>query len=191
MDPTDAAGGMSELSDLMAQAQRGDGASYVRLLEQLVPLLRRVARRRWPSAGTDQIEDVVQDTLLTLHTIRHTYTPRRPFEPWVIGILKHRLADCVRRSVRRSGREIAVANLEETFSHMPANTGEEGQPDRDALHKAIAGLSPAQKQAVELLKIKEMSLKEAAETSGMSITALKVAMHRALKSLRATLGGDR
>lgn len=190
MAPTDADDDLSEWSHLMAAAQRGDSASYVRLLRDVAPLLRRVAQRRWPSAGADHIEDVVQDTLLTVHAVRHTYTPGRPFEPWLLGILRHRLADNVRRSVRRSTREFAVANLEETFSEVPANTGEEWLPDRDALHKAIAGLPPAQRRAVELLKLKEMSLKEAAVETGMSITALKVATHRALKSLRAALGGD-
>lgn len=190
MTPTDADNEMSEWSRLMTAAQQGDGASYVRLLREITPMLRRAAQRRWPTVGADHVEDVVQETLLTLHMVRHTYTPGRPFEPWLMGILKHRLADSVRRSARRSLREFAVGNLEETFSEMPANTGEEWLPDRDALHQAIAGLPPAQRRAVELLKVKEMSLKEAAAETGMSISALKVATHRALKSLRAMLGGD-
>lgn len=190
MVQADATDDLSEWSRLMAAAQQGDGVSYVRLLREVTPLLRRVAQRRWSSAGADHIEDVVQDTLLTLHAVRHTYTPGRPFEPWLMGILRHRLADSVRRSVRRSTREFAVANLEETFSEVPANTSEEWHSDRDALHQAIASLSPAQRRAVELLKLKEMSLKQAAAETGMSITALKVATHRALKSLRAALGRD-
>jgi RNA polymerase sigma-70 factor (ECF subfamily) len=60
----------------------------------------------------------------------------------------------------------------------------------DRLHRALAGLPSGQRQAVELLKLKEMSLKEASEASGMSVAALKVAMHRALKSLRAEMAPE-
>jgi len=191
MTPTDANGVEdSAWSRLMAAAQRGDGASYVQLLRDITPLLRRATRRRWPGAGADAIEDVVQDVLLSLHAVRHTYTPGRPFEPWLMSILRHRLADSVRRSVRHSAREVAVDNLEDIVSEASANPREDWLPDHDALHRAISDLPPAQRRAVELLKMKELSLKEAAVETGMSIAALKVATHRALKSLRATLGRD-
>lgn len=192
MTPMDASGGEgSTWSRLMALAQRGDGASYVRLLRDITPLLRRVARRRWPAAGADAIEDVVQDVLLSLHAVRHTYTPGRPFEPWLMSILRHRLADSVRKSVRHSAREIAVDNLEDIAPAVPVAEHEDWRPDHHALHRAISDLPPAQRQAIELLKMKEMSLKEAAVETGMSIAALKVATHRAVKSLRAVFGKDR
>lgn len=191
MTPTDVSGGEdSAWSRLMAAAQRGDGASYVQLLRDITPLLRRVARRRWPGAGADAIEDVVQDVLLSLHAVRHTYSPGRPFEPWLMSILRHRLADSVRRSVRHSAREVAVDNLEDIAPAVPVPEQEDWRPDHDALHRAISDLPPAQRRAVELLKMKELSLKEAAVETGMSITALKVATHRAVKSLRAMLGRD-
>lgn len=190
MAPTDAEDETGEWSRLMAAAQAGDGRSYAALLRGVTPLLRRAAQRRWSGVGADHVEDVVQDTLLTLHAVRHTYDASRPFMPWLMAILRHRQADSARRNARRSAREVAVANFEETFAGVPANRGEEEPADRDALRKAIAGLPAGQRRAVELLKVKEMSLKEASAATGMSVTALKVAMHRALKSLRAALGGD-
>ncbi len=182
--------GEDEWARLMAAAQGGDGASYVRLLTGITPLLRRAAWRRWPSAGADVIEDVVQDTLLSLHAVRHTYSPSRPFTPWLMGILKHRLADGVRKQARRGAHEVTVANFEETFGDRVANKDEDEHYDREALQRAIAALPDGQRRAVELLKMKELSLKEAAAETGMSIAALKVAMHRALKSLRRLLGED-
>jgi RNA polymerase sigma-70 factor (ECF subfamily) len=179
-----------EWERLMAAAQRGDSASYVRLLTDITPLVRRAARRRWPSVGADVIEDVVQDTLLSLHAVRHTYSPDRPFTPWLMGILRHRLADGMRRTVRRAAREVLVPDFEETFGEVPANREQDRDDDRAALKQAVAALPEGQRRAVELLKMKEMSLKEAAAETGMSVAALKVAMHRALKSLRAALGGS-
>lgn len=81
----------SHLVSLMAAAQLGDQASYTRLLLEITPLLRRVARQGWPTGSTADIEDVVQDTLLTLHVIRHTYDPARPVMPWLMAILRRRL----------------------------------------------------------------------------------------------------
>lgn len=177
-------------SRLMASAQRGDGASYVQLLQEIMPLLRRVTRRRWPNAGAETVEDIVQDVLLSLHAVRHTYTPGRPFEPWLMGILRHRLADSMRRSIRHSAREMAVDDLEEIAADMPVETRGDQFPDHATLHRAIACLPPAQRRAVELLKLKELSLREAAVETGLSIASLKVATHRALKTLRAVLGRD-
>ncbi|HLO76972.1 MAG TPA: sigma-70 family RNA polymerase sigma factor [Magnetospirillum sp.] len=175
---------------LMVAAQAGDRASYAELLRDITPMLRRVAGRRWPGVGADHIEDVVQDTLLTLHAVRHTYDPARPFTPWLMAILKHRTADGARRAMRRSAHEVVVPNFEETFADLPAKYENDAVDERDALHQAISGLPAGQRRAVQLLKLKEMSLKEAAAETGMSVSALKVAMHRALKSLRAALSRD-
>ena len=180
-----------EWSRLMAAAQDGDAGAYQQLLRDIAPLLRRVAARRLYSAPTTDIEDVVQDVLLSVHAVRHTYDPARPFLPWLMAIQRHRLADWLRRSMRRSANEIAVASLEETFAHRAANTDDEETSDRKEIHAAVAELPPAQRKAIELLKLKEMSLKEASQKTGMTETALKVATHRGIKALRALLGKDR
>lgn len=178
----------AEWARLMAAAQDGDSASYRRLLEELAPVLRRVVGVRWRGTAED-VEDVVQDVLLSVHSVRHTYDPARPFLPWLMAIARHRIADASRRSGRRS-EELAVDNLEETLGAIPTNSEMDGLPDREALRKAIADLPPGQRQAVEMLKLKEMSLKEAAATTGLSIPALKVAVHRAIRSLRTAMRKD-
>lgn len=177
-----------EWSRLMAAAQDGDAGAYQRLLQGVTPLLRRIAARRLDHAFAADIEDVVQDVLLSVHAVRHTYDPRRPFLPWLMAIARHRLADSMRRSVRRGAHEVAVESLEETFAGRAANPEDEETIDRKEIHAAVAGLPPAQRRAIELIKLKEMSLKEAARETGMTETALKVATHRGIKALRGILG---
>ncbi len=157
--------------------------AYQRLLQEITPYLRSLAARR--SNDRSDIEDAVQDVLLTIHSIRYTYDPARPFAPWLVTIANRRFIDRMRRRMRQRGREVSLCPEHEAVSEPEMNP-EEG-PDRRELERAINDLPPAQQQAVRLLKLKEMSLKEAAALSGMSITSLKVNMHRAVKSLQKLL----
>jgi len=172
-------------SALMVAAQAGDRAAYRRLLTEITPYLRALARRslRRPADA----EDAVQDVLLTLHSIRQTYDPARPFQPWLVAIARRRIVDRVRIQIRTTGRETAIDPFEETFAAPETNEGGSGA-DSITLRRAIAELPPGQRQAVELLKLQDMSLKEASAASGASVPALKVAMHRALKALKGALG---
>jgi RNA polymerase sigma factor (sigma-70 family) len=172
-----------EWSILMARAQEGDGAAYHRLLQEITPYLRSLAIRRHRDAN--DAEDSVQDVLLTLHSIRQTYDPTRPFAPWLVAIANRRFIDRLRRQGRTRKREIPLAAEHETFCEPTANLDE--RPDKRELEGMVNNLPPAQQNAVRLLKLRELSLKEAAAVSGMSITSLKVNTHRALKSLRKML----
>jgi len=173
-------------SILMARAQSGDADAYRRLLEEILPYLRAVVAR-WHRDRSD-IEDTVQDVLLTLHTIRQTYDPNRPFTPWLAAIASRRAVDRLRRQGRARRGEAVLGGEYETFGRVQTNF-EEAETRREALRRAVARLPPGQRRAVTLLKLQEMSLKQAAATSGMSIGALKVAMHRAMRTLRKMLGG--
>lgn len=169
----------------MAAAQDGDGAAYARLLAELLPVVRRMVRRRWPRA--EDSEDVVQEVLLTLHAVRHTYDPARPFLPWLSAIVAHRVADGLRRHHRQGGRERALDDVPETFLSVEANTD---SVDAPSLRSAVTSLPEGQRRAVEMVKLKEMSLAEASAATGMTPGALKVAVHRAIKSLKAILARD-
>ena len=177
--------GSTDWSVLMARAQDGDRLAYRRLLEEIMPYLRSLVARRCARAG--EAEDVVQDILLTLHAVRHTYDPGRPFGPWLLAIARRRIADRLRRQGRIAAAETALGPEHETIVATGPNlyallAGRRG------LRDAIERLPPGQRQAVHLLKLRELSLQEAALESGMSVGALKVASHRALKALRAMLG---
>lgn len=166
-------------SILMAHAQTGDQDAYRRLLQQVAPYIRSmVVKSQRDSAD---IEDAVQEVLLTVHAVRHTYDPARPFGPWLVAIANRRITDRLRRQGRTSARETPLAD--ETFAAPEANYDERASADR-ALREAIERLPHGQRDAIRLLKLQEMSLKEAASVSGMSVAALKVATHRAMKSLR-------
>ncbi len=180
-----------EWSILMARAQDGDGDAYRRLLDEVTPYLRSLAASR--HRDPNDAEDAVQDILLTIHAIRQTYDPTRPFRPWLVTIANRRLVDRLRRQGRFRSRETALTSEHETFPARQANLEQEVSY-RHELEAALDNLPPGQRQAIRLLKLKEMSLKEAATATGLSVTALKGATHRALKNLRKMLSyrsGDR
>jgi RNA polymerase sigma factor (sigma-70 family) len=177
--------GGSDWSILMARAQQGDREAYRQLLTEVTPYLRSIARRMGVQPA--EVEDAVQDTLLTIHVIRHTFDPGRPFGPWLVTIARRRIVDRFRRRQRRMAAETDIDPRPETFVAAETNRCEPplggGQ-----LRRAIERLPVGQRRAIILLKLQEMSLKDAARESGMSIAALKVATHRGLKTLRRLLG---
>jgi RNA polymerase sigma-70 factor (ECF subfamily) len=170
----------------MARAQEGDRDAYRALLTDMTPYLRAMAARCFKQPS--DVEDAAQDVLLTVHAIRQTYDPGRPFGPWLVAIANRRIIDRLRRQTRARSREIEFSHEHETFSPDAANFPlDDASADAAALHAAIATLTPDQRLAINLLKLKEMSLKEAALASGRSVAALKVAVHRGIKSLRKRL----
>ncbi len=171
---------------LMAAAQDGDAVAYARLLSELVPLLRAIIRRR--GVPGDRVEDVVQDTLLTLHRVRHTYDPERPFVPWLAAIAARRSIDARRRQQRVDGWEDMASDVLETFVDPAANTDLEDAERRAHLTAAMSALPTRQREALELTKLRELSTAEAARVSGQSVGAIKVNTHRAIRALRTLLG---
>ena len=183
-EETRRADGGRDWSKLMARAQDGDRGAYRALLKDLVPYIRSVAGRclKEPS----DVEDVVQDVLMTVHMVRHAYDPSRPFGPWLLAIANRRIIDRLRRQTREKAREIALSAEYETFSGVPANL-DQADFEEAVLGEAIERLPPEQRQAIKMLKLNEMSLREAAAASGRSIAALKAATYRAIRSLRRML----
>ena len=177
----------ADLVDLMAAAQAGDGQAYEHLLQAVAEIVRRIAARRRGFLGADEVDDAVQDVLLSVHAVRATYDRRRPFLPWLYSIVRNRLADRARRHGRSTAHEIVFDDLDVTFPAADTNLPGEEYGDPQALHAAIASLPRGQREAIELLKLKGMSLKEAATATGTSVGALKVATHRAMVALRRIL----
>jgi RNA polymerase sigma factor (sigma-70 family) len=175
------------LGALMQSAQNGDAPSYVQLLKEITPLLRHAIRRQRSFLSAQDVEDLVQDVLLSLHAVRATYDPERPFLPWLLAIARNRMVDSARRYGRLAAHEVQVENLDVTFADAGANMDSEVYRDPDALRQAIAELPRAQRDALDMLKLREMSLKEAAAASGTSIGALKISVHRAIGALRQKL----
>ena len=158
----------------MAAAQTGDRAAYETVLRDCVPLVKRIARAQ--GAAPDFLDDVVQDVLITLHGARATYDPTRSFVAWLTAITQRRTIDILRKHGRRGAREI----------HAPLAFETHPAPDNPA---QIATLPEGQREAVEALALEEFSLEDASKSTGRTKTALKVNLHRAIKTLRARLGG--
>ncbi|MFZ4688574.1 MAG: sigma-70 family RNA polymerase sigma factor [Polymorphobacter sp.] len=165
---------------LMAAGQRGEAAPYRRLLGELRPWLLRYFSRRLPPSS---VEDAVQETLIAIHSKRHTYAPDRPFGPWLAGIARYKWIDRLRIAGRHAADE-----LPETLS----------TPDHDsavtsaaALHGLMATLKPAQADVIRLVKLDGLSIEEAAARTGQSVALVKVNIHRGLGRLAKIIESSR
>src|SRR5262245_8333201 len=181
------AGQDERLAASMRAAQAGDRRAYTELLRDVAALARAAVRQRFRFLQPQDVEELVQDILLSVHAARATYDPARPFLPWLMAIARHRMADGARRYGRRRTHEVASEADPETFASEGANTSAGGYGDAEALARAMRQLPEGQRRAIELTKLKEMSLKEAATVTGTSVGALKVAVHRGIAALRKAL----
>lgn len=169
--------------DRMAAAMAGDARAYDRLLRDILPLLRGIARRRIRDQA--EAEDAVQDTLLTIHRLRHSYDPARPLRPWLIALCERRCIDRLRVRGRLAARQAPLDDCDEAATAHPPVA--EAMIAAGELRAAIARLPSAQRQALTLAKLQDLPLAEASALSGLTIGALKVATHRALRTLRRRL----
>jgi RNA polymerase sigma factor (sigma-70 family) len=176
-----------QLSQLMKAAQDGDSSAYAQLLHMITPAIRRIVYNGRPFLTPEDVEDLVQDVLLSVHAVRATYDPARPFMPWLITITRNRIADLARRYIRSQAHEVHVDNIAVTFSNESTKINDKAFGDPEALRLAIDSLPAGQRSAIEMLKLREMSLKQAADATGTSVGALKIATHRAMAALRMKL----
>jgi len=170
---------------LMRAAQDGDRTAYTRLLSELLPVLRQIVRRR--CRNPQDAEDIVQEVLLSVHAVRHTYDPTRAFMPWLMTITMRRITDAARKLSSRSANETTVDVLPETFSGHETKKEQDTSDDNEVIRRAISLLPPGQRQAIVLVKLRGLSFQEAATATGKSISSLKVAVHRAVKAMRRNL----
>ena len=159
----------------------GDAESYRRLLLQLTPVLRAVARRGLARAGmadTDA-EDVVQETLLAIHLKRQSWDDDAPIGPWLRAIARHKMID----ALRRRGRRITLPI--DDFSEVLA--GDESEPSMLVadIDRHLACLPAGQRNAVRAIAVDGASIGEAAARLSMTKGAVRVALHRGLAALAA------
>jgi len=179
---------------LMGAALRGDRVAYEQLLRQIMPYVRARARRL--CAHPADLEEIVQDCLLTVHRVRLTYDSRRPFKPWLAAIVERRSIDALRRRRRIGQLQAEQISSSEGFEAR-ADTDEapdaavarefDGAQAAARVALLLQRLPPRQREALEMLKVRQMSLAEASLTTGQTTSALKVNVHRGLKRLRELL----
>jgi RNA polymerase sigma-70 factor (ECF subfamily) len=165
-----------ELRDLLLAGLHGDAQAHRRFLTEAAPLLRAFFRNRLRGAAED-VEDLVQDTLIALHTRRGSYDPRYPLNAWMFAIARYRLIDFTRRRRFRMHEELDEGMTGETDSAFEASDA------RRDLFDLLNRLPPKQQQAIRLVKLEERPIKEAAALSGFSESDIKISVHRGIKTL--------
>ncbi|MES1989794.1 MAG: sigma-70 family RNA polymerase sigma factor [Pseudomonadota bacterium] len=177
-------------SGLMVAAQAGDRLAYHSVLREIVPMIERAARRKGVTGVS--VDDVVQEVLSSIHNARHTYDPARSFTAWVTTIAQRRALDLLRKQTRQGSRERHAPLAYESYAEpdMATDRGLDESDKARILREAIAELGEGQREAVEHLALRELSLAEASRLTGKSTGALKVNLHRAMKALRTRLGGQ-
>lgn len=169
-----------ELVTLLRAALEGDEHAYAAFLQRAAALVRGFARRKIVHGGIDP-EDIVQETLLAIHTKRHTWNSEAPVLPWVYAIARYKLIDAFRKRGRRI--EIDIAEIAETVAQAETETVSE----RD-IGRILEHLSPGQRSVVAAISIEGHSIGETAAKFGMSETAVRVALHRGLRAIKTTFG---
>ena len=160
----------------------GDAASHAALLKALVPLLRAFYRRRLGEGG--ELEDLVQETLIAVHTRRASYDRDRPFTAWLFSIARYKMID----HFRRTRRHVSVEDLAETLSVESFEAASNARMDVEQL---LDGLPPKQASAIRRTRLDGLSIAEAAEVAGIGESDVKVSVHRGLKALGARIRGER
>ena len=170
----------------MRAAVRGDTGAYHRLLQELAPVLRGLASRGFARRrfGSEDVEDVVQETLLALHLKRHTWDERQPFSPWVHAIARNKLID----NLRRRGRQVHL-DIDDIGDLLAGDVPAVELNSIDA-HHLIGRLSGRKREIVVAISINGASAREVAQRLGMTEGAVRVALHRALRSLAKALRSD-
>jgi RNA polymerase sigma-70 factor (ECF subfamily) len=165
----------------MVAGLAGDAAAYARLLAALSGHLRGFFARR---VDQSTAEDLVQETLIAMHTRRETYDPSLPLTAWVYGIARYKLIDEYRREKRKAS--VPLDEAPDLFAHDEA----ESAGARRDVEKLLAKLPAAKRALVKAIKLEGLSVAEAAAKTGLSESAVKVSVHRALKSLSQDVSGD-
>lgn len=170
----------------MRLAQAGDEFAYAEVLALLATATKRYARGR--TGGVPWVEDVVQETLVSVHRARHTWDPSRPLAPWFYAIASHRFVDVWRRERRVSAWEQGRDELEGPAPVV--DPGSWDDVDMPAVLAALADLPARQRDIVEGLKLRDESVRGLAAKHRMSESAVKVMAHRGYRRLRQLLGVD-
>ena len=168
----------TDLEVLMRRAQQGDKQAYDTLLRSIIPILRGfVIRRLGPGAD---VEDVVQNILLSIHRASHTYDTERPFKIWMFAIARHRLNDHLRHIYKRNVPEVPFDDLANEIQATDVTA----ERERSEYLKSMLDRLPArQRQIVTMMKVEGYSAQDVAAKMNMSVSAVKVAAHRAYKTL--------
>ena len=176
----------ARLRGLLLKGLAGDSVAYQAFLKDLSAHLRAFLRRRL-AALPDDVEDLVQESLLAVHNQRHTYASDQPLSAWAQAIARYKLVDLLRR---RALREQLNDPLDDEMDFFTTADADAAEARRD-LGKLLDGLPDGQRLPIVHTKIEGLSVEEAAQLTGMSVSVIKVGVHRGLNALAARITGER
>jgi RNA polymerase sigma-70 factor (ECF subfamily) len=171
----------SDLEILMVRYQEGDFAAATALVHRLSSQLHRFFVIQF--ASRPEADDLLQETWLRIHQVRHTYRPGEPVLPWLYAIARHIRVDHYRKARRTVAREQPLEDVAEVAAPAP---GSGRTPDLEAL---LAPLPASQREVIEMLKVAGMSIEEVARATSSSVGSVKQKAHRAYEKLRERLSG--
>lgn len=175
----------AHLRDLLLRGLAGDGAAYHAFLKALTAHLRAFLRKRL-ARNPDDVEDLLQETLLAVHTQRHTYDRNLPLTAWVHAIAKYKMVDALRRGAKHRH----LTDPLDEYSEILAAVDHEAAETRRDLAKLLQLLPERQRQPIIEVKLYGVSVAETARAMGMSVSAVKVNVHRGLKALAVKVRGE-
>jgi len=168
---------IAELTRKLLAGLAGDGAAYADFLSQLSPILRRVIGRKIPMSD---VEDVLQEVLISIHKARHTYDKERPLMPWVMAISSFRIADHLRKAYSEMRQQsVDIADYENVLEAVTQTPGEHESMDR-----MLDGVGQRERNILSLMHVEGYTAKQVGAQLGMKESAVKVAAHRAIKKIR-------
>jgi RNA polymerase sigma-70 factor (ECF subfamily) len=170
------------LRELLVRGLAGDETAYRRFLSDLSAHLRAFLRKRLVQ-HQDDVEDLVQESLLAVHNQRHTYDATQPLTAWVHAIAKYKLVDLLRR---KSCREWLTDSLDDESEILSSSNIDAAEARRD-VRALLERLPDRQRLPIVHMKLRGLSVTEAARETGMSESAVKVGVHRGLKALAALI----
>ncbi|MBK7765334.1 MAG: sigma-70 family RNA polymerase sigma factor [Sulfuritalea sp.] len=174
------------LQDLLIRGLDGNAQAYREFLSDLAGYLRSFLMRRLSSLP-DEVEDLVQESLLAIHNKRHTYDRKQPLAAWVHAIARYKLVDFLRGRAIRDSLNTSLDEEDGFFSTSNTDAAEA----RQDIMKLLDRLPEKQRMPIIHTKLDGLSVEEAAQMSGMSESALKVGIHRGMKALAAMVGEKR
>jgi RNA polymerase sigma-70 factor (ECF subfamily) len=173
----------AHLRALMLKGLAGDQAAHRAFLTEAAGLLRAYFRNRLRGAPEDA-EDLVQETLIALHTRRDSYDPNYPLTAWMYAIARYRLIDQLRRAKHRKHATLDGVDLGDRDPEYEASDA------RRDIKVLLDKLPEKQRTAIRLVKLEEKSVREASSLTGLSESDIKISIHRGLKTLMRLIGQE-
>lgn len=172
--------------DLLQQAQQGDQDAFAKLVDQYKSYVYTIVYR---VIGTSAVaEEVSQDVFVKVYRKLNTFTGESKFSSWLFSVAYRTAIDQRRKLQRQPVTSEIQAQHQEYF--IAENASDQTIIDTERKHflqKAIDNLNEEQAGVITLFYLKEHTIQEICEISGMTKSKVKVLLFRARKKLKTIL----